>query len=527
MGCLPRLLLALGLAVALVHRLGAQESRNQAEEEEEEEDQGVLVLNQSNFAQALRKHKLLLVEFYAPWSSHCQALAPEYAKAAALLKEEGSALRLAKVDGEQEKELSAEFGVSGFPVLKLFRDGNRTHPADFTGQRDAEGIVKWLKRKAGPSAVLLENASQAAAFLDANMVAVVGFFPDLQDEDVRLFYDVASDAPDVAFALTNCSELFEKFNVTHPGTVSLFRKHDESREDFLVDEELGLDGAELAQFILVQSLELVMEYTSQNSSRIFGAKIPNHLLLFINKTQDSQLELLSSFRDAAPAFRGQVLFVLADVNGEGAQILHFFGLKSPEAPAIRFINIESNRKYLLGADGSLTAPAIHAFCQEVMEGKVQPYLMSEEIAEDWDKAPVKTLVGRNFDQVAFDESKSVFVKFYAPWCPHSKAMAPAWAELGEKYKDREDVLIAEMDATANEVAGLPIRAYPTLYYFPAGQDKKMIEYQSARDLESFSAFLENGGEVPPQDDTKAAETPEEPQENRTSPPGSPEPRDEL
>ncbi|XP_061455935.1 protein disulfide-isomerase A2 isoform X2 [Rhineura floridana] len=439
-----------------------------------------------------------------------------------MLKKEGSTLRLAKVDGVEEQTLNTEFGVTGYPVLKLFRDGNRTHPTDFTGQRDAEGIVKWLKQKVGPSAVLLQHAKEAAAFLDANVVAVVGFFHDLQDEDVRLFYDVASNAPDIAFALTDCLELFQKYNVTSD-TVSVFRQQDGARADFPTDEELGLDVTALAQFIMVQSLELVMEFTSKNSSKIFGAKIQNHLLLFINKSVDSQLELLRSFQGAAAAFRGQVLFVLADVNGEGAQVLHYFNLKGHDAPTIRFINIESNKKYLLATEG-LTVQTITTFCQDVLAGKMQPHLMSEEIPEDWDKQPVKTLVGKNFEQVAFSETKGVFVKFYAPWCPHSKAMAPVWEDLGEKYKDHEDIIIAEMDATANEVADLTIHAYPTMYYFPAGEGKKRTEYRSARDLEAFSAFLENGGEPPSQEDTKAAKGSKG---NRRSAPDAPESRDEL
>lgn len=44
----------------------------------------------------------------------------------------------------------------------------------------------------------------------------------------------------------------------------------------------------------------------QNSSKIFGAKIMNHLLLFINKTAAAHLELMGPFQNAASAFRGQV-----------------------------------------------------------------------------------------------------------------------------------------------------------------------------------------------------------------------------
>lgn len=140
----------------------------------------------------------------------------------------------------------------------------------------------------------------------------------------------------------------------------------------------------------------------------------------------------------------------------------------------------------------------------------QPRLLSAEPPEDWDTRPVKVLVGKTFEQVAFDETKNVFVKFCkcrgyprpslssaiglsppvtapapsqtpcqcahptdAPWCPHCQAMAAAWEELAERYKDREDIVIAEMDSTANELENITIHGYPTLHYFPAGPGRKV------------------------------------------------------
>ena len=46
-----------------------------------------------------------------------------------------------------------------------------------------------------------------------------------------------------------------------------------------------------------------------------------------------------------------------------------------------------------------------------------------------------------------------------------------WDKLGEKFADNKNVVIAKIDANANEIESVPIKSFPTLVYYPAGENK--------------------------------------------------------
>jgi len=142
-------------------------------------DEGVLVLTEKNFQEALDANEFILVEFYAPWCGHCKALAPEYAKAAGILAEKGSSIALAKLDATEEPKVAEQFEVRGYPTLKFFRNGKDT---EYNGGRTADTIVSWLEKKTGPPAKTLATVDDAKAFIADNDIAIVGFF-DSVDSD--------------------------------------------------------------------------------------------------------------------------------------------------------------------------------------------------------------------------------------------------------------------------------------------------------------------------------------------------------
>uniref|UniRef100_UPI003AAFEB12 protein disulfide-isomerase A2 n=1 Tax=Centroberyx gerrardi TaxID=166262 RepID=UPI003AAFEB12 len=458
-----------------------------------EEEKDVMVLHSNNFDRALKENQFLLVELYAPWCGHCKQLEPVYAEAAGKLKGEEPVMRLAKVDATEEMELAEEFNVEGFPTLKLFVNGDRKQPVDYTGKRTVEGIIKWMKRHSGPSSVVLDTPASADQFINAHNIAVVGFFSSLESEEAKVFTEVAMKMVNTEFALTASPEVFQKYEVKSSSVV-LFKKFDDGRADHALSEEGKLDKDKLTSFIEENSLELVTPFSEKTADKIFGSKIHTHSLLFFNSTAESQTTLLDNYRTVAKEFKGKVLFVVLDVTADLSHVLNYFGVSEKDAPTVRIINTDTVKKFAIGA-GEITADSLRQFCQGVLDGAVQPHLKSEEIPEDWNKGPVAVLVGKNFEAVALDPTKNVFVEFYAPWCGHCKELAPIWDKLGEKYADRDDIIIAKMDATANEVESVSVAGFPTLTYYPAG-GKEAVNYSGNRDLETLSKFLDNGGVLP-------------------------------
>ena len=107
-------------------------------------------------------------------------------------------------------------------------------------------------------------------------------------------------------------------------------------------------------------------------------------------------------------------------------------------------------KYVWEGDvTSMTVDDVKSYIAAFKDGSLTPHLKSEPVPED-NTDPLTILVGKNFEEIVFDETKDVLVKYYAPWCGHCKKLAPIWDELGEKFKDSDKIAIAKTDATTNE-----------------------------------------------------------------------------
>ena len=80
-----------------------------------------LKITAANFEnEVLRSDKPVLLDFYADWCGPCKMLAPVLHEIA---KESTGALKVGKVNVDEQMELAMRFQVSSIPMLVVFKDG--------------------------------------------------------------------------------------------------------------------------------------------------------------------------------------------------------------------------------------------------------------------------------------------------------------------------------------------------------------------------------------------------------------------
>jgi protein disulfide-isomerase A1 len=437
----------------------------------------VLVLDSSNFDEALKKHEVLLVEFYAPWCGHCKKLEPEFDSAAKTLK--ASNLYIAKVDADNEanRELATRFGIRGFPTLKFFRNGE--FESDFDGQRTAEGIVSFLKKQTLPAVSHFETKEDLEKLRAEHKVLVVGFF-ESQNSDYEAYSKLANTLRNrFTFGAVVGKDALAKEYEAKPSQVVLFKKFDEGRNDLT-------DLSTLAEFIKVNSVPLIDEIGPENYKDYVDSGLPL-AYIFVELSKEGQRQQYEKvFTDIAKEAKGKMNWVFIDW-GKFAKHSERLGLSGTKVPAVAIEH--EGRHFAYDEEAEINGETMAKWVKTYLSGELAPTIKSEPLPDNTGKSLTK-LVAKNFDEIALDPKKDVLVEFYAPWCGHCKSLQPIYEELAEKFKDVDSVVIAQIDATANDVdPSFGIKGFPTLKFFPAKEGKAPVEYSGNRQFDDLLEFV--------------------------------------
>ena len=77
-------------------------------------------LNDKNFNSTIQEQPAVLVEFYAPWCGHCKIQTPIIDK---FSQEVNNKITIAKVNIEENPEITAKYYISSIPSILIFKNG--------------------------------------------------------------------------------------------------------------------------------------------------------------------------------------------------------------------------------------------------------------------------------------------------------------------------------------------------------------------------------------------------------------------
>lgn len=450
-------------------------------------------LTSENFDE-ITKGDFALVMFYAPWCGHCKKMKPDFEEAAQHfidnpVQDVNQQPVIAKLDATVEGTIASQFDVSGYPTLKIFRQGS---VSEYKGGRSAREMIEEISKYMKPASRPFKTANEAKRRVietRGNSVLVFCINDDDAEEKSKtdeIANNFRNDWLDVHHIDTE--EIRSAINC-QPG--DYFIVHDESFRSKYEDERVKIASVEDVDN---NRAPLVGQGKKESFAGVYHNNDKSMVKVF------AHIDFSPKYRKASQIIRKKVLpvadkfrdmyFVLMDED-EMKDGVKQCGLDDSAEDINICISTGPNGKmvYPLEIDDDFSEKVLLKFVQDVRDGKIEHRIKTAK-APKKNNGPVKIVVATEFDKILFEEGKDVLVEFYAPWCGHCKSLEPIYKKLGKFYESEKDLVIAKMDLIANEIPNdkiPPVEGFPTLYY--VDKENKVEKYESGRDLKSFKKFL--------------------------------------
>ena len=404
----------------------------------------VLVNDEKTFNTEVMKHAgIALVEFYAPWCGHCKSLAPEWEKAATLLK---GIVKVVAVDATAAESLAQKYQIQGFPTIKVFGN-NKKSPTDFQGQRTSDAIVSEAmksvnslvkERKGGKQSGSSKSSGSSGGSKGSNKGGSKSAVVELTDVNFQALVMESQDhwlveffapwcghcknlAPEWESAATQLkgqvklgavdatvhTSLAQKYGVKGYPTIKMFpagkkgkaKDYNGPREAAgIVEHALRtLDEAGVPPSTPQLTSSAVLESSCGASGKICVIMFVPHILDSGAKGRNGYLDTLT---DLAKTFRGQPYSFVWSEGGTQSDIENQIGVNFYPTVAV----VSTEKKLFAVMRISWNLKNIKAFLNGVLSGSEQRGKLSGDLAKvvkvkDWDGKdgePIK-------DEISLDE----------------------------------------------------------------------------------------------------------------------------
>ncbi|KAK8813265.1 hypothetical protein WA158_002857 [Blastocystis sp. Blastoise] len=148
----------------------------------------VTILTPDNFQSTIDNKPFVFIKFYAPWCGHCKALAPKWIELAKVFSEEADVV-IAELDADKYHDIGQKFGVTGFPTIKFFKNGE---VIDYNGARDVDALVEFVNTNAGTQRNVDGSIKPEYGVVE-EFDEIIKSFPDITEKHLEQAKEIASN----------------------------------------------------------------------------------------------------------------------------------------------------------------------------------------------------------------------------------------------------------------------------------------------------------------------------------------------
>lgn len=464
--------------------------------EEPRIEDGLLALREKHFYEQLKaSDKSLFVLFYTPTCGHSKKFMSALSKAASQIQKENLPVRLAKIDGLLAEGVSFKYNVTAYPTGYLFK-GNEAYR--YTGGRDSAEIVEWLRKYTSPLSHEVASEAQLVQELkDNNLVAV--FVGDLASEDFKSFQKAAGSLVDSVRLVHGSSNDIYSFTEVTPGAnaVVFFKPHDNRKDIMVSSQERALTPEAIKSFIQSKEFSVVMEFSERVAEKIIFNSLET-LFLVVHKNHPQTNAAIRELKTASEDLQGKIEMSYINMDEPfGAKMAEIIGVTTDDLPAVRIIRFEGEdvRRFEPNTK-EVSASSILTFYTEFVEGRTKRNLKSQEPFNQGGSG-VQRVVGKNFKELIVDQTNmETVVLFYVPGkSGENKELEKVYHEVADLYEGIDNLRFYKIDASQNDVEGLPIHGVPLVLMFPTNKKDDYLAYGGAHDKKKFFDWVKkNAGQ---------------------------------
>uniref|UniRef100_A0A8C7ZRP4 protein disulfide-isomerase n=1 Tax=Oryzias sinensis TaxID=183150 RepID=A0A8C7ZRP4_9TELE len=299
------------------------------------------------------KSSIIVLQFYAPWCGYCKKLEPIWDEVGAELRSSGSPVRVGKMDATAYSGMASEFGVRGYPTIKLLK---ADLAYNYKGPRTKDDIVEFANRVAGPAVRALPSTQMFEHMMkrhDVLFVYVGGDSPlkekynDAASELIvyTYFFSASEDAVPESISMPELPAVV----VFKDGDYFTYDEYEDGSLSSWVNRERFQGYLQIDGFTLYELGETGVHANGLQSTQTRQTTVSNTLFLFFFPPRVFQFGHM-----------------------DGSDYINSLIMGEVKVPSVIILNT-SNEQYFLSSEPIETMEQLVQFISDVLNGSAQAY----------------------------------------------------------------------------------------------------------------------------------------------------------